>query len=98
GVMPQTEEAIAHAQAANCPIIIAVNKMDKPSANPERVMEELTKYNLVPEAWGGDTIYVPISALQGTGVDQLLEMIQLVAEMKELKANPKRLAMGSVIE
>ncbi len=98
GVMPQTEEAIAHAQAANCPIIVAVNKMDKPAANPERVMEELTKFNLVPEAWGGDTIFVPISALQGTGVDQLLEMIQLVAEMKELKANPKRLAMGTVIE
>ncbi|MDE5856654.1 MAG: translation initiation factor IF-2 [Anaeroplasmataceae bacterium] len=98
GVMPQTEEAIAHAQAAGCPIIVAVNKMDKPSANPDRVMEELTKFNLVPEAWGGDTIFVPISALQGTGVDQLLEMIQLVAEMKELKANPKRLAMGSVIE
>ncbi len=98
GVKPQTEEAIAHAQAANCPIIVAINKMDKPAANPERVMEELTKFNLVPEAWGGDTIYVPISALQGTGVDQLLEMIQLVAEMKDLKANPKRLAMGSVIE
>lgn len=98
GVMPQTEEAIAHAQAAKCPIIVAVNKMDKPTANPERVMEELTKFNLVPEAWGGDTIFVPISALQGTGVDQLLEMIQLVAEMKELKSNPKRLAMGSVIE
>ncbi len=98
GVMPQTEEAIAHAQAAGCPIIVAVNKMDKPAANPDRVMEELTKFNLVPEVWGGDTIFVPISALQGTGVDQLLEMIQLVAEMKELKANPKRLAMGSVIE
>ena len=98
GVMPQTEEAIAHAQAAGCPIIVAVNKMDKPAANPERVMEELTKFNLVPEVWGGDTIFVPISALQGTGVDQLLEMIQLVAEMKELKANPKRLAMGTVIE
>ncbi|MDE7106246.1 MAG: translation initiation factor IF-2, partial [Anaeroplasmataceae bacterium] len=98
GVMPQTEEAIAHAQAAGCPIIVAVNKMDKPAANPDRVMEELTKFNLVPEAWGGDTIFVPISALKGTGVDQLLEMIQLVAEMKELKANPKRLAMGTVIE
>lgn len=98
GVMPQTEEAIAHAQAAGCPIIVAVNKMDKPAANPDRVMEELTKFNLVPEAWGGDTIFVPISALKGTGVDQLLEMIQLVAEMKELKANPKRLGMGSVIE
>ncbi len=98
GVMPQTEEAIAHAQAAGCPIIVAVNKMDKPTANPDRVMEELTRFNLVPEAWGGDTIFVPISALKGTGVDNLLEMIQLVAEMKDLKANPKRLAMGSVIE
>ncbi len=98
GVMPQTEEAIAHAQAAGCPIIVAVNKMDKPTANPERVMEELTKFNLVPEVWGGDTIFVSISALKGTGVDNLLEMIQLVAEMKDLKANPKRLAMGSVIE
>ncbi|MDE6947188.1 MAG: translation initiation factor IF-2 [Anaeroplasmataceae bacterium] len=98
GVMPQTEEAIAHAQAAGCPIIVAVNKMDKPTANPDRVMEELTKYNLVPEVWGGDTIFVPISALKGEGVDQLLEMIQLTAEMKELKANPKRLAMGTVIE
>lgn len=98
GMMPQTEEAIAHAQAAGCPIIVAVNKMDKSTANPDRVMEELTKYNLVPEAWGGDTIYVPISALKGTGVDTLLEMIQLVAEMKELKANPERLAMGTVIE
>ncbi len=98
GVMPQTEEAIAHAQAAGCPIIVAVNKMDKATANPDRVMEELTKFNLVPEVWGGDTIFVPISALKGTGVDQLLEMIQLVAEMKDLKANPKRLAMGTVIE
>ncbi len=98
GVMPQTEEAIAHAQAAGCPIIVAVNKMDKPTANPDRVMEELTKFNLVPEIWGGDTIFVSISALKGTGVDNLLEMIQLVAEMKDLKANPKRLAMGSVIE
>lgn len=98
GVMPQTEEAIAHAQAAGCPIIVAVNKIDKPTANPDRVMEELTHFNLVPEVWGGDTIYVPISALKGTGVDQLLEMIQLVAEMKELKANPSRKAMGTVIE
>ena len=98
GMMPQTEEAIAHAQAAGCPIIVAVNKMDKSTANPDRVMEELTKCNLVPEAWGGDTIYVPISALKGTGVDTLLEMIQLVAEMKELKANPDRLAIGTVIE
>lgn len=98
GVMPQTEEAIAHAKAAGCPIIVAVNKMDKPSANPDRVMEELSHYNLLAEAWGGDTIFVPISALKGTGVEQLLEMIQLVAEMKDLKANPNRLAIGSVIE
>lgn len=98
GVMPQTEEAIAHAKAANCPIIVAVNKIDKPTANPDRVMEELSHFGLLAEAWGGDTIYVPISALKGTGVEQLLEMIQLVAEMKELKANPNRLAIGSVIE
>ena len=98
GVMPQTEEAITHAKAAGCPIIVAVNKMDKPTANPDRVMQELANYGLVAEAWGGDTIFVPISALKGTGVDQLLEMIQLVAEMKDLKANPSRLAMGTVIE
>ena len=98
GVMPQTEEAISHAQAANCPIIVAVNKMDKPTANPDRVMEELSRYGLLAEAWGGDTIFVPISALKGEGVEQLLEMIQLVAEMKDLKANPNRLAIGSVIE
>ena len=98
GVMPQTEEAIAHAQAAGCPIIVAVNKMDKPTANPDRVMEELSHYNLLAEAWGGDTIFVPISALKGTGVPQLLEMVQLVAEMKELKANPNRQAIGTVIE
>ena len=98
GVMPQTEEAIAHAQAAGCPIIVAVNKIDKPTANPDRVMEELSRYGLLPEVWGGDTIYVPISALKGIGVDQLLEMVQLVAEMKEYKANPNRLAIGTVIE
>ena len=98
GVMPQTEEAIAHAKAAGCPIIVAVNKMDKPTANPDRVKQELANYGLLAEDWGGDTIFCPISALKGTGVDNLLEMIQLVAEMKELKANPSRLAMGSVIE
>ena len=98
GVMPQTEEAITHAKAAGCPIIVAVNKMDKPTANPDRVMQELANYDLLAEAWGGDTIFVPISALKGTGVNQLLEMIQLVAEMKDLKANPKRYAMGTVIE
>ena len=98
GVMPQTEEAISHAKAAGCPIIVAVNKMDKPTANPDRVMQELANYGLVAEAWGGDTIFVPISALKGTGVDNLLEMIQLVAEMKDLKANPNRLAIGTVVE
>ena len=98
GVMPQTEEAIAHAKAAGCPIIVAVNKMDKPTANPDRVKQELANYGLLAEDWGGDTIFCPISALKGTGVDNLLEMIQLVAEMKELKANPNRLAMGTVIE
>ena len=98
GVMPQTEEAITHAKAAGCPIIVAVNKMDKPTANPDRVMQELANFDLLAEAWGGDTIFVPISALKGTGVPQLLEMIQLVAEMKDLKANPSRLAMGTVIE
>ncbi len=98
GVMPQTEEAIAHAKAAGCPIIVAVNKMDKPTANPDRVMQELANHDLLAEAWGGDTIFVPISALKGMGVDNLLEMIQLVAEMKELKANPNRQAIGTVIE
>ena len=98
GVMPQTEEAIHHAQAAGCPIIVAINKMDKPTANPDRVMQELTEYNLIPEIWGGDTTYCPISALRGTGVDELLEMVQLVAEMNEYKANPNRLATGTVIE
>ena len=98
GVMPQTEEAIAHAKAAGCPIIVAVNKMDKPTANPDRVMEELSRYDLLAEAWGGDTIFVPISALKGQGVESLLEMVQLVAEMKDLKANPNRLAIGTVIE
>lgn len=98
GVMPQTVEAINHAKAAEVPIIVAVNKMDKPSANPDRVMQELTEHGLVPEAWGGETIFVPISALKGEGIDTLLEMILLVAEVGELKANPKRLALGTVIE
>lgn len=98
GVMPQTVEAINHAKAAEVPIIVAVNKMDKPSANPDRVMQELTEHGLVPEAWGGDTIFVPISALKGEGIDTLLEMILLVAEVGELKANPNRLAIGTVIE
>ncbi|MGR6897776.1 translation initiation factor IF-2 [Rummeliibacillus sp. TYF-LIM-RU47] len=98
GVMPQTIEAINHAKAAEVPIIVAVNKMDKQTANPDRVMQELTEHGLVPEAWGGDTIFVPISALSGEGIDQLLEMILLVSEVGELKANPKRHAIGSVIE
>ena len=98
GVMPQTVEAINHAKAAEVPIIVAVNKMDKPSANPDRVMQELTEHALVPEAWGGDTIFVPISALKGEGIDELLEMILLTAEVGELKANPTRSAIGSVIE
>ena len=98
GVMPQTEEAIVHAQAANVPIIVAVNKMDKPGANPDKVMQGLTKYNLIPEEWGGDTIFVKVSALKGTGLNELLDMIQLTADMQNLRANPKRLATGTVIE
>ncbi|GER65665.1 translation initiation factor IF-2 [Weizmannia acidilactici] len=98
GVKPQTVEAINHAKAADVPIIVAVNKIDKPTANPERVMQELTEYGLIPEDWGGDTIYVPISALTGEGIDNLLEMILLVSEVEELKANPNRRALGSVIE
>jgi len=98
GVMPQTKEAIDHAKAAGVPIIVAINKMDKPTANPERVMQELLEFSLVPEEWGGDTIYVKLSALQGEGIDDLLEMINLVSEMNEYKANPKRLSTGTVIE
>ncbi|MEH7460907.1 translation initiation factor IF-2 [Bacillus thuringiensis] len=98
GVMPQTVEAINHAKAAGVPIIVAVNKMDKPSANPDRVMQELTEYELVPEAWGGDTIFVPIAAIKGEGIDNLLEMILLVSEVEEYKANPNRYATGTVIE
>ena len=98
GVMPQTEEAIAHAKAAGCPIIVAINKCDKPTANPDHVMQELSNFDLLPEAWGGSTIYVQISALKGTGVDELLDMIQLTAEMENYRANPNRLAIGSVIE
>ena len=98
GVMPQTVEAISHAKAADVPIIVAVNKMDKPSANPDRVMQELTEHGLVAEAWGGDAIFVPISALKGEGIKELLEMVLLVAEVAELKANPNILARGSVIE
>ncbi|WP_342525819.1 translation initiation factor IF-2 [Chryseomicrobium sp. FSL W7-1435] len=98
GVMPQTVEAINHAKAAEVPIIVAVNKMDKPSANPDRVMQELTEHGLVPEAWGGDTIFVPISALKGDGIDTLLEMVLLISEVAELTANAKRKAIGTVIE
>lgn len=98
GVMPQTKEAIEHAQAAKVPIIVAINKMDKPTARPERIKQELASYNLVSEDWGGNTIFVEISALTGKGVDNLLEMILLVAEMQELKANPDRLGMGTVLE
>nr|WP_295970382.1 translation initiation factor IF-2 [uncultured Bacillus sp.] len=98
GVMPQTIEAINHAKAAEVPIIVAVNKIDKPAANPDRVMQELTEYGLIPEAWGGDTIYVPLSALTGEGIDSLLEMILLVSEVEEYKANPIRKAVGTVIE
>ncbi len=98
GVMPQTKEAIEHAQAAGVPIIVAVNKMDKPSANPDRIKQELTEFNLLAEEWGGDTIFVPISALTGQGVDELLEMVVLVSQLKEYKANPNRLGVGTVIE
>ncbi|HEY8364918.1 MAG TPA: translation initiation factor IF-2 [Haloplasmataceae bacterium] len=98
GVMPQTKEAIEHARAAKCPIIVAINKSDKPTANPDRVMQQLSELGLLPEAWGGDTIYCQISALKKQGIEELLEMVTLVAEMAELKANPKRLASGTVIE
>jgi translation initiation factor IF-2 len=98
GVMPQTVEAINHSKAAKVPIIVAINKIDKPDANPERVKQELTEYNLVAEEWGGDTIMVPVSAKTQEGISYLLEMILLVAEMAELKANPKRDARGTVIE
>ena len=98
GVMPQTKEAIDHAKAAKVPIIVAINKMDKPQSNPDRVKQELTQYDLIPEEWGGNTIFVPISALNGTGVDDLLENIILVAEMEDYKANANRLGIGTVIE
>lgn len=98
GVMPQTKEAIEHAKAAGVPIIVAVNKMDKAGANPEKIKQELASYDLLAEEWGGKTIFVPISALRGTGVDELLEMILLVSEMNEYKANPNRLAFGTVLE
>lgn len=98
GVMPQTVEAINHAKAAKVPIIVAINKIDKPEANPDRVKQELTEYGLIPEEWGGDTICIPVSALKRQGINDLLEMILLVAEMQELKANPDKRAKGIVIE
>jgi translation initiation factor IF-2 len=98
GVMPQTKEAIAHAKAASVPIIVAINKIDKPDANIERIKQELTEFALVPEEWGGDTIFVPISAKARTNLDQLLEMILLVAEVNEYRANPNKRARGTVIE
>ena len=98
GVMPQTIEALDHAKAAKVPIVVAVNKMDKPTANPDRVMTELSEHGLIPEAWGGQTPFVQVSALKRTGIDQLLDVIQLIAEIDEFKANPNRLAKGTVIE
>ena len=98
GIMPQTIESINHAKAANVPIIVAINKMDKPTANPDKIKEQLTKYDLIPEEWGGDTVICPISAKTGMGLDNLLEMVTLTAEMLELKANPNRRGKGTVIE
>ena len=98
GVMPQTEEAIDHARAAGVPIIVAVNKIDKPGADPDHVKRSLVEKGLTPEDWGGETIFVHVSAKQNTGIDQLLEMILLQAEVMELKANPDKLARGHVVE
>ena len=98
GIMPQTVEAINHAKAANIDIVVAINKMDKPGANPDAIKSDLTKYDLVPEDWGGETICVPVSALTGEGIDSLLESVLLVSEMRDLKANPARRAKGIVIE
>ncbi len=98
GIMPQTVEAINHAKAANLSIIVAINKMDKPTANPDKVKQELTEHGLVCEEWGGDVICVPVSAKTGEGIDELLEMVNLTADVLELKANPDRLAKGVVIE
>ena len=98
GIMPQTVEAINHAKAANLSIIVAINKMDKPTANPDKVKQELTEHGLVCEEWGGDAICVPVSAKTGEGIDELLEMVNLTADVLELKANPDRLAKGVVIE
>src|SRR5574344_245752 len=98
GVMPQTLEAIHHAKAAKVPIIVAINKIDKPDANPEHVKEQLAEQELIPEDWGGDTIMVPVSARQKTGIKDLLEMILLVAKVQDLKANPNLPAHGTIIE
>ena len=98
GIMPQTVESINHAKAADIPIIVAINKMDKPAANPDRIMQQLTEYSLVPEEWGGDTIVCKISAKTGMGVDNLLDMVVLTSEVQELRANPNRTAHGAVIE
>ena len=98
GIMPQTVESINHAKAADVPIIVAINKMDKPEANPDRIKQQLTEHDLIPEEWGGDTVIVPISAKTGMGLDDLLEMVILTAEVQELKANPNRRAKGTVIE
>ena len=98
GIMPQTIESINHAKAAGVPLIVAINKMDKPTANPDKIKEQLTKYDLIPEEWGGDTVIVPISAKTGQGLNELLEMVLLTAEVLELKANPNRRAKGTVIE
>ncbi|MGI6153479.1 MAG: translation initiation factor IF-2 [Christensenellaceae bacterium] len=98
GVMPQTIEAISHAKAAEVPIVVAINKIDRENANPQKIMQELTEYSLVAEEWGGDTIVVPVSAKTGEGIDKLLEMVLLVSEVLELKANPERLAKGTIVE
>ena len=98
GIMPQTVESINHAKAADVPIIVAINKMDKPTANPDKIKEQLTQYELIPEEWGGETVICPISAKTGMGLDDLLEMVILTAEVQELKANPNRRAKGTVIE
>jgi len=98
GVMPTTIEAINHAKAAKVPIIVAVNKIDKPNANPERVLQQLTEYHLVPEAWGGDTVTINVSAINGENIQELLDMVLLVAEVQELKANPGKMATGTIIE
>lgn len=98
GVMPQTKEAIDHAKAASVPIMVAINKIDKPGANPDKVMTELSEYGLMPEEWGGDVIFTKISALNGDGIDELLENISLIADIQDYKANPNRYALGSVVE